>query len=163
MEKKISPSIHKLPTYLDTNKKWTFAVYNCVCSHKFIDLIKYVKNSGFSYGDQVMVVNSLVDDIFSLYPNGNTYNPARYFGTQNSLKKYSFLKMLPPILQQDQLYPHHKIRCVDDYNYWKECISQFIRVAKDNPAQYSYGKLEKLIFEFCVDVTVHHLRLVMKY
>ena len=55
------------------------------------------------------------------------------------------------------------IRLVEDYNYWKECISQFIRAAKDNPAQYSYGKLEKLIFEFCVDVTVHYLRLVMKY
>ena len=55
------------------------------------------------------------------------------------------------------------IRCVEDYNYWKECISKFIRVAKDNTAQYSYGKLEKLVFEFCVDVTVHHLRLFMKY
>ena len=54
-------------------------------------------------------------------------------------------------------------KCVEDYNYWKECISQFKRVAKDNPAQYSYGKLEKLIFEFCVDVTVHHLKLVIKY
>ena len=70
--------------------------------------------------------------------------------------------MLPPLPQQDQLYPHHLIKFVEDYNYWKECISQFKRVAKDNPAQYSYGKLEKLIFEFCVDVTVHHLRLVMK-
>ena len=52
---------------------------------------------------------------------------------------------------------------MEDYNYLKECISQFKRVAKDNPAQYSSGKLQKLIFEFCVDVTVHHLRLVMKY
>ena len=156
-------SIHKLPTYLNTYKKWTFAVDNCVCSHKFIDLIKYVKNSGLSYWDQVMVVNSLVDDIFSLYPNDNIYNIPRYFGTQNSLMKYSFLKTLPPLLQQDQLYPNYLIKCVKDYNYWKECISQFKRVAKDNPAQYSYGKLKKLIFEFCVDVTVHHLRLFMKY
>ena len=163
VEKKMPPSIHKLLTYLNTNKKWTFAVYNFVCSHKFIDLIKYVKNSGLSYWDQVMVVNSLVDDIFSLYPNDNIYNLPRYFGKQNSLKKYSFLKMLTPLLQQDQLYLHHLIKCMEDYNYWKECISQFKRVAKDNPAQYSYGKLEKLIFEFCVDVTVHHLRLVMKY
>ena len=64
-------------------------------SHKFIDLIKYVKNSRLSYWDQVMVVNSLVDDIFSLYPNDNIYNMPRYFGTQNSLKEYSFLKMWP--------------------------------------------------------------------
>ena len=71
--------------------------------------------------------------------------------------------MLPPLPQQDRLYPHHLIKFVEDYNYWKECISQFKRVAKDNPAQYSYGNLEKLIFEFCVDVTVQHLRLVMKY
>ena len=117
VEKKIPPSIHKLPTYLNTNKKWTFAVYNCVCSHKFIDLIKYVKSSGLSYWDQVLVVNSLVDDIFSLYPNDNIYNMPRYFGTQNSLKKYSFLKMLPPLLWQDQLYPNHLIMCVEDYNY----------------------------------------------
>ena len=46
---KMPPSIHKLRTYLNTNKKWTFAVYNCVCSHKFIDFIKYVKNSELSY------------------------------------------------------------------------------------------------------------------
>ena len=58
------PSIHKLPTYLNTNKKWTFAVYYCVCSHKFMDLIKYVRNSGLPYWDQVMVVNSLAGDIF---------------------------------------------------------------------------------------------------
>ena len=163
VEKKMLPSIHTLPTYLNTNKKWTFAVYNCVCSHKFIDLIKYVKNSGLSYWDQVMLVNSLVNDIFSLYPNGNIYNLPRYFGRQNSLKKYSFLKMFPPLLQQDQLYPHHLIKCMEDYNYWKECISQYKRVVQNNPAQYSYGKFEKLIFEFCVDVTVHHIRLVMKY
>ena len=91
------------------------------------------------------------------------YNLPRYFGRQNFLKKYSFLKLLTPLLQQDQLYPHHLIRCVEDYNYWKEYISHFIIVAKNNPAQYSYGKLEKLIFEFCVDVTEHHLRLVIKY
>ena len=105
-----------------------------------------------------MVVISLVDDIFSLYPNDNIYNMPRYFQTQNSLKKYSFLKMLPPLLQHDQPYPNYLIKCMEDYNYRKECISQFKRVAKDNPSQYSYGKLEKLIFEFCVDVTVHHLR-----
>ena len=87
-------------------------MYNCVCSQKFIDLIKYVKNSGLSYWDQVMVVNSLVDDIFSLYPNNNIYNLPRYFGTQNSWKKYSFLKILPSLLQQDWLYPDYLIKCV---------------------------------------------------
>ena len=34
--------------------------------------------------------------------------------------------------------------------------------AKDSPAKYSYGKLEKLIYEFCVDITVHHQILFMK-
>ena len=63
--------INKLPLYLNTNKKWTYAVYNCVCSHKFIYLINYVRNSRLSYWDKVMVVDSLVDDIVSLHPNNN--------------------------------------------------------------------------------------------
>ena len=71
--------------------------------------------------------------------------------------------MLPPLLWQNQLYPNHLILCVEDYNYWKACISQFKTIAKDNSAQYSYGKLEKLIYEFCVDVTVHHPRLLRRY
>ena len=95
-----------------------------------------------------MMVNSLVDDIFSLYPNNNTY---------------SFMKTLPPLPQQDELYPSHIKSCIEDYNYWKECIWQFKMVAEDSPAKYSYGKLEKLIYEFCVDVSVHHQKLFMKY
>ena len=152
--------INKLPLYLNTNKKWTYAVYNCM--FKFIDLINYVRNSGLSYWDKVLVVNSLVDDIFSLYPNNNTYNLPRYHGIQNSLTKYPFMKTLPLLLQQDELYPSHFKSCIEDYNYWKECIWQFKMVAKDSPAKYSYGKLEKLIYEFCVDVTVHHQKLFMK-
>ena len=112
VEKKMPTCINKLPLYLNTNKKWTYAVYNCVCSHKFIDLINYVRNSGLSYWDQVMVVNSLVDGIFSLYPNNNTYNLPRYHGIQNSLTKYSFMKTLPPLLQQDELYPSHIKSCM---------------------------------------------------
>ena len=111
VEKKMPSSIHKLPSYLNTNNKRTSAVYNCVCSHKFIDLIKYVKSSGLSYWDQVMVVNSLVDDIFSLYSND------KIFWDTKLLEKDSFLKMLPPLLQQDQLYPNYLINCVEDYNY----------------------------------------------
>ena len=148
VEKKMPTCINKLPLYLNSNKKWTCAVYNFMCSHKFIDLINYVRNSGLTYWDQVMVINSLVDDIFSLYPNNNTY---------------SFMKTLPPLPQQDELYPSHIKSCIEDYNYWKECIWQFKMVAKDSPAKYSYGKLEKLIYEFCVDVTVHHQKLFMKY
>ena len=148
VEKKMPTCINKLPLYLNTNKKWTYAVYNCVCSHKFIDLIKYVRNSGLSYWDQVMVVNSLVDDIFFLYPNNNTY---------------SFMKTLPPLPQQDELYPSHIKSCIEDYNYWKECIWKFKMVAKDSSAKNSYDKLEKLIYEFCVDVSVYHQKLFMKY
>ena len=73
------------------------------------------------------------------------------------------MKTLPPLPQQDELYPSHIKSCIEDYNYWKECIWQFKMVAKDSPAKYSYGKFEKLIHEFCVDVSVHHQKLFTKY
>ena len=37
VKKKMPTFINKLPLYLDTDEKWTYAVYNCVCSHKFIE------------------------------------------------------------------------------------------------------------------------------
>ena len=67
----ISPSLHLLsnyPSFLNSDKKWTYAVYNCTCIHKLVPIMRGVMESNLNYWDQVIVTNTFVSNVIQLYP-----------------------------------------------------------------------------------------------
>ena len=65
------PSLHfvlNYPSFLNSEKKWTYAVYNCICIHKFVAIVKSVMESNLNYWDEVIVISKLVSDVIQLYP-----------------------------------------------------------------------------------------------
>ena len=67
----ISPSLHLLsnyPSFLNTDKKWTYAVYNCTCIHKLVAIMRSIMESNLNYWDEVIVTNTFVSNVMQLYP-----------------------------------------------------------------------------------------------
>ena len=65
------PSLHFIlnyPSFLNSDKKWTYAVYNCTCIHKFVAIVKSFMKSNLNYWDKVIIMNKLVSDVIQLYP-----------------------------------------------------------------------------------------------
>ena len=65
------PSLHFIlnyPSFLNSDKKWTYAVYNCTCIHKFVAIVKSIMESNLNYWDEVIIMNKLVSDVIQLYP-----------------------------------------------------------------------------------------------
>ena len=65
------PSLHFIlnyPSFLNSDKKWTHAVYNCTCIHKFVAIIKSIMERNLNYWDEVIIMNKLVSDVIQLYP-----------------------------------------------------------------------------------------------
>ena len=66
-----SPSLHFVfiyPSFLNSDKKWTYAVYNCTCIHKLVAIMRSIIKSNFNYWDEVIVTNKFVSDAIQLYP-----------------------------------------------------------------------------------------------
>ena len=67
----ISPSLHLVSNYsifLNSDKKWTYAVYNCTCIHKLVAIMKSIMESNLNYWDEVIVTNTFVSNVIQLYP-----------------------------------------------------------------------------------------------
>ena len=56
------------PSFLSTDKKWTYAVYNCICIHKLVAIMRSIMKSNLNYLDEVIVINKFVSDVIQLYP-----------------------------------------------------------------------------------------------
>ena len=66
-----SPSLHLVsnyPSFLNSDKKWTYAVYNCTCIHKLVAITRSIMESNLNYWDEVIVRNKFVSDVIQLYP-----------------------------------------------------------------------------------------------
>ena len=66
-----SPSLHfvfNYPSYLNSDKKWTYAVFNCTCIHKLVAIMRSIMESNLNYWDEVIVTNNFVSDVIQLYP-----------------------------------------------------------------------------------------------
>ena len=66
-----SPSLHfvfNYPNFLNSDKKWTYAVYNCTCIHKLVAIMRSIMESNLNYWDDVIVINKFVSDVIQLYP-----------------------------------------------------------------------------------------------
>ena len=66
-----SPSLHfvfNYPIFLHSDKKWTYAVYNCTCIHKLVAIMRSIMESNLNYWDEVIVTNKFVSDVIQLYP-----------------------------------------------------------------------------------------------
>ena len=66
-----SPSLNfvfNYPSFLNSDKKWTYAVYNCTCIHKLVAIMRSIIESNLNYWDEVIVVNKFVSDVIQLYP-----------------------------------------------------------------------------------------------
>ena len=51
-----SPSLHfvfNYPSFLNSDKKWTCAVYNCTCIHKLVAIMRSIMESNLNYLDEV--------------------------------------------------------------------------------------------------------------
>ena len=67
----ISPSLCLLssyPSFLNSDKKWTYAVYNCTCIHKLVAIMRSIMESNLNYWDEVIVTNTFVSNVIQLYP-----------------------------------------------------------------------------------------------
>ena len=67
----ISLSLHLLsnyPSFLNSDKKWTYAVYNCTCVHKLVAIMRSIMESNLNYWDEVIVTNTFVSNVIQLYP-----------------------------------------------------------------------------------------------
>ena len=56
------------PSFLNSDKKWTYAVYNCTCIHKLVAIIKSILESNLNYWDEVIVISKFVSDVIQLNP-----------------------------------------------------------------------------------------------
>ena len=56
------------PSFLNSDNKWTYAVYNCTCIHKLAAIMRSIKESNLNYWDEVIVINKFVSDVIQLYP-----------------------------------------------------------------------------------------------
>ena len=66
-----SPSLHfvfNYSSFLNSDKKWTYAVYNCTCIHKLVAIMRSIMESNLNYWDEVIVINKFVSDVIQLYP-----------------------------------------------------------------------------------------------
>ena len=62
----ISPSLHLLsnyPSFLNSDKKWTYAVYNCSCIYKLVAIMRSIMESNLNYWDEVIVTNTFVSNV----------------------------------------------------------------------------------------------------
>ena len=51
------------PSFLISDKKWTYAVYNCTCIHKLVAIMRSIVESNLNYWDEVIVTNKFVSDV----------------------------------------------------------------------------------------------------
>ena len=66
-----SPSLHFVFNFvliLHSDKKWTYAVYNCTCIHKLVAIMRSIMESNLNYWDEVIVITKFVSDVIQLYP-----------------------------------------------------------------------------------------------
>ena len=65
------PSLHFVfnhPSFLNSDKEWIYAVYNCTCIHKLVAIMRSIMESNLNYWDKVIVINKFVSDVIHLYP-----------------------------------------------------------------------------------------------
>ena len=56
------------PSFLNSDKKWIHAVWNCTCIHKLVAIMRSIMESNLNYWDEVIVINKFVSDVIQLYP-----------------------------------------------------------------------------------------------
>ena len=56
------------PSFINSDKKWTYAVYDCTCIHKPVAIMRSIMENNLNYWDEVIVINKLVSDVIHLYP-----------------------------------------------------------------------------------------------
>ena len=65
-----SPSLHfvfNYQSFLNSDKKWTHAVYDCTCIHKLVAIMRSIMENNLNYWDEVIVINKFVSDVIQLY------------------------------------------------------------------------------------------------
>ena len=55
--------VFNYPCFLNSDNKWTYAVYNCTCIHKLVAIMRSTEESNLNYWDEVIVINKFVSDV----------------------------------------------------------------------------------------------------
>ena len=157
----MSPSLHLVfnyPSFLNSDKKWTYAVYNCTCIHKLVTIMRSIMESNLNYWDEVIVINKFVSDVIPLYPlNQYLYEckcilknweeeeeEENYFG----INKYVKISDFPNQLKTNYRWNEAVNLSVHNFEYSKKVVTCI-----DYPTyRYKYGNAEKILHQFCLDL-----------
>ena len=60
------PFVFNYPCFLNGDKKWTYAVYNCTHIHKLVAIMKRIMESNLNYWDELIVTKKFVSDVIQL-------------------------------------------------------------------------------------------------
>ena len=158
------PSLHLVlnyPSFLNSDKKWTYAVYNCTCIHTLVAIIKSILESNLNYWDEVIVISKFVSDVIQLNPMNrylfectcilkNWDEEEEEEGEENyfDINKYDKISDFPNELKTNFRWNKVVNLSVHYFEYFKNLFTCI-----DSPTyRYKYGNAEKILHQFCLDL-----------
>ena len=159
-----SPSLHFIlnyPIFLNNDKKWTYAVYNCTCIHKLVGIIKSIMDSKLNYWDEVIVMNKLVSDVIQLYPlNEDSIflfcecdSCDVYYEEEDNYfdkSKYVNISDFPLELKTNNRWNTEVDNSCHNLEYFKKVVRDILSPTY----RYKYGNAEKILHQFCKDLVI---------
>ena len=162
-----SPSLHFVFNYLsflNSDKKWTYAVYSCTCIHKLVAIMRSIMESNLNYWDEVIVINKFASDVIQLYPMSQYgFNCELNYVMGMERKKVDYYFDISKYVKISGFQNESKTNyrwndavnhSVHNFEYFKKVVTCI-----DSPTyRYKYGNAEKILHQFCLDLVFYFIR-----